>query len=107
MRLERGRVRLDQGPKVKHCRPAADPLFTSAAEAYGERVVGIVLSGWDSDGSEGLRAIKAHGGTTFVEHPDEAKVPGMPLSAIAADHPDACLGVDALAERVATLCADP
>ena len=44
--VEPGRVRLSTGPKVRHTRPAADPLFTSAAEAYGSSVVGIVLTGW-------------------------------------------------------------
>ena len=54
MLVERDRIRLDGGPKVRHTRPAADPLFVSAAEAYGERVIGIVLSGADSDGSVGF-----------------------------------------------------
>lgn len=105
MRLAPGRIRLDRGPKVNHSRPAADPLFVSAAESYGERVAGIVLSGWDGDGSAGLRAIKEHGGLAFVEQPDKAEVPDMPRSAIAADHPNACLAIEALAARVAALCS--
>jgi two-component system, chemotaxis family, protein-glutamate methylesterase/glutaminase len=105
MRLAPGRIRLDRGPKVKHSRPAADPLFISAAESYREQVAGIVLSGWDGDGSAGLRAIKEHGGLAFVERPDEAEVPDMPRSAIAADHPDACLSIEALAAHVAALCS--
>src|SRR4051812_2358418 len=48
MLIERDRIRLDRGPKVHYTRPAADPLFVSAATAYGEHVIGVVLSGADS-----------------------------------------------------------
>jgi two-component system chemotaxis response regulator CheB len=105
MILEPGRIRLSHGPKINHTRPAADPLFESAAAAYGRRVIGIVLSGGDGDGAVGLRTIKAHGGTAFVQHPDDAPVPGMPQSAIVLDHPDACLPVSELARRVAAMCS--
>jgi two-component system, chemotaxis family, protein-glutamate methylesterase/glutaminase len=93
-------IRLNQGPKVHYTRPAADPLFISAAEAHGRRVMGIVLSGGDGDGAAGLRAIGEHGGTAFVQDPDEAEAPSMPRSAILADHPDACLAVEEIAQRV-------
>jgi hypothetical protein len=90
MLLELGRVRLNRGPKVHHTRPAADPLFISAAEIYGECVIGIVLSGGDGDGTEGLRSIKDHGGEALVQHPEHAAIPSMPKAAILMDHPDAC-----------------
>ncbi|EIM26564.1 chemotaxis protein CheB [Microvirga lotononidis] len=106
MTLELGRIRLDQGPKVNHVRPAADPLFLSAAEIYREHVIGIVLSGGDGDGAAGLRAIKGHGGIAFVQKPEEAENPSMPYAAIMADHPDACLPVAGIAERIAALCPD-
>jgi two-component system, chemotaxis family, protein-glutamate methylesterase/glutaminase len=105
MLVSRDRVRLDQGPKVRHTRPAADPLFASAAEAYGEYVVGIVLSGSDGDGSAGVLAIKEHGGVVLVQRPDEAVFPSMPQSAIAADHPDDCLTVHEIEQRVRTFCS--
>ena len=107
MRLRFGSIRLDQGPKVHFTRPAADPLFVSAAVIYGKRVLGIVLSGGDSDGAAGLRAIKAHGGTGLVQEPEEAATPDMPIAALTHDHPDERLSADRLAERVATHCADP
>jgi two-component system chemotaxis response regulator CheB len=102
--LEPGRIRLSQGPKVHYTRPAADPLFISAAEAYGERVMGIVLSGGDGDGAAGLRAIKEHGGITLVQNPRDAVAPSMPNAAIAADHPDVCLPLE-LARRVVSFCS--
>lgn len=106
MTVEPGHVRVSRGPKVHHTRPAADPLFISAAEAYGDRVVGIVLSGGDGDGAVGLRAIKNGGGVTLVQRPDEAAKPCMPHSAIAADSPDACLPVVEIARRVAAFCSE-
>jgi two-component system, chemotaxis family, protein-glutamate methylesterase/glutaminase len=105
MLVERDRIRLDGGPKVRHTRPAADPLFMSAAAAYGKHVIGVVLSGGDSDGADGLRAIKAHGGIALVQRPEEATIPSMPLAAIAAGHPDDSLSAHEIAQRVRTFCS--
>jgi two-component system chemotaxis response regulator CheB len=105
MFLQLGCVRLSQGPKVHHTRPAADPLFFSAAEAYGKRVIGIVLSGGGSDGSAGLRAIKEHGGIALVQHPDDAETPFMPRAAIAAVLPDACLPAQEIGQMLVSLCS--
>lgn len=99
------RIHLHRGPKVHHTRPAADPLFTSAAETHGQRVMGIVLSGGDSDGAAGLRAIAEHGGTALVQAPEEAVAPGMPLAAMMADHPDACLPVAEIGRRASLFCS--
>ena len=104
MLVKGGQIRLSRGPKIHHTRPAADPLFASAAIEYGEGVVGIVLTGWDGDGASGLRASKEHGGEATVQDPREAIAPEMPLAAIAADHPDACLPLNAIAKRVHDLC---
>ena len=97
-------VWLNQGPKVHSTRPAIDPLFTSAADAHGTRVVGVILSGGGTDGALGLAAIKAHGGCALVEDPRDAPSPSMPAAAIAADSPEA-LHIDALAHRVAEFCS--
>ncbi len=99
MVLEFGRSHLNHGPKVHHTHPAADPLFISATKSYGDRVIGVVLSGGDSDGAEGLRVIKQHGGRAVVQKPYEAVDPSMPEMAIGRDHPDACSSV----EEIATL----
>jgi two-component system chemotaxis response regulator CheB len=82
MLLERGYIRVAKGPKENRFRPALDPLFRSAAYVYGPRVIGVVLSGALDDGTSGLWTIKLRGGTAIVQEPAEAKVRGMPLSAL-------------------------
>jgi two-component system chemotaxis response regulator CheB len=103
MRLQRGRITLDRGPKVHFTRPAVDPLFESAAAEYGRRVVGVVLTGGGHDGVSGLLAIKAAGGVCLSQDPDDAIHPWMPRSAIRFDHVDGVLPLDRIAEVVTTL----
>jgi two-component system chemotaxis response regulator CheB len=80
--LEPGRIRLTRGPREHRFRPAIDPLFRSAAEHYGDRTIGIILSGNMADGTHGLMTIKRAGGIAIVQDPAEAEVPAMPLSAL-------------------------
>ena len=68
-------------------RTAIDRLFCSAARVHTQRVAGFLLSGSNRDGGRGLREIKAHGGATFVQRPDEAAHPEMPLSGLQEDEP--------------------
>jgi two-component system chemotaxis response regulator CheB len=103
--VDRKAMLLNWGSKVHHTRPAADPLFISAAKAHSNRVMGIVLSGGDGDGAEGLRIIKEHGGVALVQRPEDAVDPSMPNAAIMADHPDACLAVGEIAQRVRAFCS--
>ncbi|HLO51190.1 MAG TPA: chemotaxis protein CheB [Kamptonema sp.] len=68
---------------VSYARPSIDVLFESAADTFGEKVIGIILTGASADGSKGLAKIKAEGGLTFVQEPDSAQCRIMPASAIA------------------------
>ena len=96
-------IRLSAGPKVHHVRPAADPLFASAAKAFGARVLGIVMTGCGYDGMQGLRAISAAGGLCLVQSPSEAEHAWMPEYALAHDHVKASLTIRGLAEAVIAL----
>jgi two-component system chemotaxis response regulator CheB len=97
------RLGLDAGPKVNFHRPAADPLFASAARVFGRQVTGVVLSGGDGDGSTGLQEIKKHGGTCVVQSPSDAKEPSMPANAILRDSPDHVVMLDRLGPLLRSL----
>lgn len=81
--VEDGRMRLTQAQPEHHNRPAIDPLFRSAALAYGPRAIAVVLSGRLDDGTAGLHTVKQLGGTAVVQDPDDALHPDMPRNALA------------------------
>src|SRR5262245_23918367 len=83
-----------------------DSFFQSLAISHGEEAVAVVLSGTGTDGVEGVHAIKAAGGTAFVQSPDSAKQPGMPQAAIGTGKIDQVLSPAELGEELARLARE-
>jgi two-component system chemotaxis response regulator CheB len=83
--------------RVNHSCPSIDVLFESAAEVYGEGLIGIVLTGANRDGAQGLKAIKARGGLAIVQNPDSAESGAMPRAALAATPVDHIVELEQLA----------
>lgn len=96
--VETGRTfALSQDERVHYSRPAVDVLFESAAEAYGERLLGVILSGANADGAAGLRAVADAGGMAVVQALESAEMIAMPAAALEAVPESIELDVDALA----------
>jgi two-component system chemotaxis response regulator CheB len=102
-----GHLQLSAGPKEHRTRPAINPLFRSAARAYGPRVIGVVLSGVLDDGAAGLWEIKQHGGTTVVQDPREARYPDMPRNALEQVPIDHVMPIQGMASLLADLVGRP
>jgi two-component system chemotaxis response regulator CheB len=94
---------LSTDPPVVFSRPSIDVLFEAAAEAYRERVVGVVLTGANADGAKGLRTIRELGGYGIVQAPESAVGPTMPLAAINIASPDEVVPLERVAERLVAL----
>jgi two-component system chemotaxis response regulator CheB len=101
--VETGVIRVVHGPTENGYRPAVDPLFRSAARAYGPRVIGIILTGALDDGTAGLAAVKEAGGIAVVQDPDEAFASSMPRSARAFVQVDHVLPVREIGVLIAAL----
>jgi two-component system, chemotaxis family, protein-glutamate methylesterase/glutaminase len=101
--VEFGHMHLTRGPRENRVRPAINPLFRSAALAYGPRVIGIVLTGMLDDGTAGLWEIKRRGGMAIVQSPDDAEYEQMPESAVANVHVDYQIPIDKMGAKILSL----
>jgi two-component system, chemotaxis family, protein-glutamate methylesterase/glutaminase len=93
-------VKLSIQPLNKPHRPSVDVLFQSAAEIYGSRVLGVVMTGMGDDGKKGAAAIKAQGGTVLTESEESCIIYGMPRSVVEAGYSDASVPLASLAEEI-------
>jgi two-component system chemotaxis response regulator CheB len=103
MTFTAGSITLDYGPKEHRTRPAIDPLFRSVAVNFGTRVVGVVLTGGGTDGTEGVVAISRAGGISLAQRASEADVTSMPESAIHGDHIRAVLPLAEMSDTLLRL----
>lgn len=100
----RGELSLSVDDAVRHSRPSIDVLFESAAVAYRERLLGIVLTGANDDGARGAARIKAHGGIVVAQDPKTAEAPAMPRGTIDAVHVDRILRLEEIAPFLTEVC---
>jgi len=84
--------------RVNFARPSIDVLFESAAEAYKNKLIGIVLTGSNNDGAKGIKRIKESGGMVIIQDPETAESPNMPASAINVIQPDYILSLEKIIE---------
>jgi two-component system chemotaxis response regulator CheB len=101
--VKRNHILVTKGARENRYRPGIDPLFRSAAAAYGPRVIGVVLTGLLDDGTAGLKAVKQCGGITVIQDPKDAAYREMPQSALNNAEVDHCVpiaGMGALLERL-------
>lgn len=102
--VSRGEMHLSVDAAVAYSRPSVDVLFESAAEAYGERVIALVLTGANADGAKGAAEVKKAGGFVVVQDPSEAEAPSMPKAAIAATRVDRILRLERIGPFLVELC---
>ncbi len=94
---------LSTAGKVNFSRPSIDILFETAGWAYGDKLLGVLLTGANNDGANGLGCIKFRGGATIVENPKTARAPEMPASAIRLCTPDFILDLNDIGKKIVEL----
>jgi two-component system chemotaxis response regulator CheB len=107
MLIKHDHIHIVRGPKENGFRPAIDATFRTAAQSYGPRVVGVILTGMLDDGTAGLLAIKHRGGIAIVQDPREAPYPSMPESACRYVSIDAVVRVQEIPPLLVTLTKKP
>lgn len=106
MLVAESRIELSHSELVHFSRPSIDLLFESVAGRYGKRCMGVILSGSNSDGATGIRAIRQAGGITVAQQPASAEFRVMPQAAIDTGCIDFITPLDRLGDEIMRLCAD-
>jgi len=97
-------ISLSTDQKVNYSRPSIDVLFETAAWVMKDELMGILLTGSNSDGADGLKTIKDYGGITIVENPETAFAKTMPAKAIKKEEPSFILGLNQIPDKIVELC---
>lgn len=100
---ENGFILITKGAQENRSRPAIDPLFRSAATSFGNRTIGILLSGYLDDGTSGLIAIQRCGGICIIQDPADADYPDMPKNALNQIKPDYCIPIAEMGKTLSIL----
>jgi len=95
---------LNVDPKVCFVRPSIDVLFESAADAYRNRMAGVILTGANDDGARGLRCVRRRAGIALVQDPEEAEASSMPEAALSLAGADHCLALAGIASELNRMC---
>jgi two-component system chemotaxis response regulator CheB len=101
--VEPGGFALSTEAVVQHSRPSIDVLLDSAADTYGDRLIGVILTGANEDGAYGLKRVKRRGGVTIAQDPETAEKPDMPAAAIAAGAADHVLSLEQIGPKLGEL----
>ena len=104
--IEAGHLELTTEAEVRFSRPSIDVAMESAAHAYGDRAIGVVLTGANEDGAAGLAEIRRLGGVAVAQDPDSAERATMPAAAIAAAHPQYVCRLEEIAPLLVRLASD-
>jgi two-component system chemotaxis response regulator CheB len=98
-----GSFALNVDPQVCFSRPSIDVTFATAAEYYQEKLIAIILTGANSDGTEGAKMVKEHGGLVIVQNPETAEAKSMPTSVINSGHVDYIVSLQAISAKLIEL----
>ena len=99
-----GKIQLAHSRLIRFSRPSIDVMFTSVAAVYGKRAVGVILSGSNRDGADGIAAIKRAGGVTIAQSPESAEYRIMPQAAIDTGCVDFVVPLDKMGKTLSRLC---
>lgn len=103
--IRRHIISLNKKPPVKHLRPSIDVMMNSVAETYGKNVIGVILTGMGTDGSDGMKLIKSKQGTTIVQDKTTSLIFGMPKRVVEQGNADFILPLSKISKKILELLA--